>query len=133
MSRAAQGLELFASQETALGKRLCARLVSLVLSARVRPRGTLVAKAATETDVGIRAPGLLARSPDGELFPVLAAEIPSRENGGLSPDGASVTWKLKRDVTWHDGRPFTADDCVFNWEYARDPATAAVTVATIRT
>jgi peptide/nickel transport system substrate-binding protein len=67
--------------------------------------------------------------PDGELFPVLAAEIPSRENGGLSPDGASVTWKLKRDVTWHDGRPFTADDCVFNWEYARDPATAAVTVA----
>ncbi|MFL5165080.1 MAG: peptide ABC transporter substrate-binding protein [Microvirga sp.] len=65
---------------------------------------------------------------DGELFPVLAAEIPSRENDGLAPDGLSVTWKLKRGVTWHDGQPFTADDLVFNWEYAKDPATAAVTI-----
>ena len=30
-------------------------------------------------------------------------------------------------MKWHDGKPFTADDVVFNWEYARDPATAAVT------
>ena len=59
--------------------------------------------------------------PDGDLFPVLAAEIPSRENGGLSADGMSVTWKLKRGVNWHDGKPFTADDCVFNWEYAARP------------
>jgi len=64
---------------------------------------------------------------DGNLVPILAAEIPSRENGGLAADGKSVTWKLKRGVTWHDGQPFTADDCVFTWEYARDPATAAVT------
>ncbi len=64
---------------------------------------------------------------DGNLVPVLAAEIPTRENGGLSADGKSVTWKLKRGVTWHDGQPFTADDCVFTWEYAKDPATAAVT------
>jgi len=39
-----------------------------------------------------------------------------------------VTWKLKKGVEWHDGRPFTADDVVFNWEYAADPATAATTV-----
>ncbi len=64
---------------------------------------------------------------EGNLIPVLAAEVPTRENGGLSPDGRSVTWKLKRGVTWHDGQPFTADDCVFTWEYAKDPATAAVT------
>ena len=64
---------------------------------------------------------------DANLVPILAAEIPSRANGGLSADGRVVTWKLKRGVTWHDGQPFTADDCVFNWEYARDPATAAVT------
>ncbi len=64
---------------------------------------------------------------DGNLVPILAAEIPSRENGGLTPDGKSVLWKLKRGVTWHDGQPFTADDCVFTWDYARDPATAAVT------
>ena len=64
---------------------------------------------------------------DGNLVPVLAAEVPTRENGGVAADGLSVTWKLKRGVTWHDGQPFTADDVVFNWEYARDPATAAVT------
>jgi peptide/nickel transport system substrate-binding protein len=64
---------------------------------------------------------------DANLVPVLAAEIPTRANGGLSADGRSVTWKLKRGVTWHDGQPFTADDCIFNWEFSRDPATAAVT------
>ncbi len=64
---------------------------------------------------------------DGNLLPILAAEIPTRENGGLSADGKTVTWKLKRGVTWHDGQPFTADDCVFTWEFAKDPATAAVT------
>jgi peptide/nickel transport system substrate-binding protein len=67
---------------------------------------------------------------DGNLVPILATEIPSLENGGLARDGMSVTWKLKKGVQWHDGAPFTADDCVFNWEYAQDPATAAVTIGT---
>ena len=40
-----------------------------------------------------------------------------------------MVWKLKQGVTWHDGKPFTADDVVFNWEYAKDPATAATTAA----
>ncbi|MDP3614788.1 MAG: peptide ABC transporter substrate-binding protein, partial [Rubrivivax sp.] len=64
---------------------------------------------------------------DGELQPVLAAEIPSRANGGVAADGRSVTWKLKTGVTWHDGQPFTADDVLFNASYASDPATAATT------
>ena len=63
---------------------------------------------------------------DGNLNPVLAAEIPTKENGGVAEDGKSVTWKLKKGVQWHDGKPFTADDCVFNWEYSKDPATAAI-------
>ena len=66
---------------------------------------------------------------DGNLVPVLAAEIPSRDNGGLAADGKSVTWKLKKTVTWHDGKPFTADDCVFTWEFVKDPASACVTIA----
>src|SRR5207302_630479 len=64
--------------------------------------------------------------------PMIAAEIPETENGGISPDGKSVTWKLKKDVQWHDGRPFTADDVVFNWEYAADPATAATTIGSYK-
>ncbi len=70
--------------------------------------------------------------PDGNLLPVLAAEVPSLQNGGVARDGLSVTWKLKRNVQWHDGKPFTADDVVFNWEYVMDPATAAVTIGQYR-
>jgi peptide/nickel transport system substrate-binding protein len=70
--------------------------------------------------------------PDGNLMPVLAAEIPSKENDGLAEDGRSVVWKLKRGVKWHDGMPFTADDVVFNWEYARTPETAAVSIASYK-
>ncbi|HME27960.1 MAG TPA: peptide ABC transporter substrate-binding protein [Acetobacteraceae bacterium] len=69
---------------------------------------------------------------DGDLTPVLAAVIPTVENGGLAEDGTSVTWKLKQGVTWHDGHPFTADDVVFNWEYSSDPATAAVTIGSYK-
>ena len=70
---------------------------------------------------------LCSFDPDGNLLPVLAAEVPTLQNGGISKDGTSVTWRLKKDVAWHDGKPFTADDLVFNWEYAADPASAAVT------
>ncbi len=69
---------------------------------------------------------LAAYDPDGNLVPVLAAEVPTLQNGMVSKDGMSVTWRLKKGVTWHDGKPFTADDVIFNWEYAVDPATAAV-------
>jgi peptide/nickel transport system substrate-binding protein len=55
---------------------------------------------------------------DARLRPVLAAGVPSRENGQVAPDGLSVVWILKQGVHWHDGRPFTADDVVFTWEYA---------------
>jgi peptide/nickel transport system substrate-binding protein len=75
---------------------------------------------------------LAVRDPEGNLVPILAAEIPSLENGGLAPDGRSVVWKLKQGVEWHDGEPFTADDCIFNWEYVRDPETAAVTIVPYR-
>jgi peptide/nickel transport system substrate-binding protein len=69
---------------------------------------------------------------DGNLVPFLAAEIPSKENDGLAEDGLSVVWKLKRGVKWHDGMPFTADDVVFNWEYARTPETAAVSIGSYK-
>ncbi|UYN96218.1 MAG: peptide ABC transporter substrate-binding protein [Enhydrobacter sp.] len=75
---------------------------------------------------------LAAWDPDGNLKPKLAASIPSREDGTLAADGKSVIWKLKQNAKWHDGKPVTADDLIFNWEYAKDPATAAVTVASYK-
>jgi len=66
---------------------------------------------------------------DGSLDPVLAAEIPSLENGGVASDGKSVTWKLKPDVVWSDGEPFTAADVEFTWQYATNVDVAATTFA----
>jgi peptide/nickel transport system substrate-binding protein len=70
--------------------------------------------------------------PDGNIVPILASEVPSVSAGTLARDLTSVTWKLKRGVTWHDGKPFTADDVVFNWEFVADPATSAVTSGSYR-
>ncbi len=35
------------------------------------------------------------------------------ESWTISPDGRTYTFKLRRNVKWHDGKPFTADDVVF--------------------
>ena len=75
---------------------------------------------------------LASWDPDGNLSPVLAAEIPSAQNGGVAKDGKSVTWHLKKGVVWHDGKPFTADDCVFTWEYVADPATASTNIGSYK-
>ena len=69
---------------------------------------------------------LAAWDREGNLRPKLAAAIPSREDGTLAADGRSVIWKIKQGVRWHDGQPLTADDVVFTWAYASDPATATV-------
>jgi len=75
---------------------------------------------------------LAAWDNNGNLVPILAAEVPSLENGAVARDGKSVTWKLKRGVQWPDGKPFTADDCVFTWQYSADPATSTFTIGTYR-
>jgi peptide/nickel transport system substrate-binding protein len=75
---------------------------------------------------------LASYDPDGNIVPILAAEVPSVAGGTLARDLTWVTWRLKRGVTWHDGRPFTAEDVVFNWEFVADPATSAVTSGSFR-
>ncbi|HEV8636087.1 MAG TPA: peptide ABC transporter substrate-binding protein [Chloroflexota bacterium] len=73
---------------------------------------------------------LMTYNPKGEFVPVLAAEVPSKANGGLSEDGKSVTYKLKKDLKWADGQPFTADDVVFTFQFISNKETAATTVGT---
>ncbi len=60
-------------------------------------------------------------TPEGEIVPNLAAEVPTIENGGLSEDGLEWRIKLRDDVTWHDGEPFTAEDVKFTLELITDP------------
>ncbi len=58
---------------------------------------------------------------NGEMVPYLAEEIPTVENGGVSEDLTSITWKLKPGLLWSDGTPVTSEDVVFTAEYCMDP------------
>lgn len=57
----------------------------------------------------------------GELVPFLAEEIPTLENGGISEDLTTITWKLKDGLLWSDGTDVTAEDAVFTWKYCTNP------------
>lgn len=57
----------------------------------------------------------------GAIFPRLAAEIPTVDNGGISADLKTITWKLKPDLKWSDGTPVTSADVVFTAEYCMHP------------
>ena len=60
----------------------------------------------------------LARfDPDGQLVPWLAESIPTLENGGVTDDLMSITWKLKDGLVWSDGTAVTSEDVKFSWEY----------------
>jgi len=58
----------------------------------------------------------------GELIPNLAREIPARENGGISEDGLTYTFRLRKNAKWHDDAPFTAKDVKFTWETIMNPS-----------
>ncbi len=62
----------------------------------------------------------------GNFVTELAAEVPSAENGGVSADGLTVTWKLKPGLLWSDGEPLTSADVKFTWESIMDPGNAAM-------
>src|SRR5207249_3964638 len=59
---------------------------------------------------------LALRDPQGQASPLLAAELPSRDNGSwtVNADGTmATTWKIKANAKWHDGQPVTARDFAF--------------------
>jgi peptide/nickel transport system substrate-binding protein len=49
-----------------------------------------------------------------KLIPVLAEEVPTVTNGGISQDGLTYTFKIRQGVTFHDKSPMDADDVVFS-------------------
>jgi peptide/nickel transport system substrate-binding protein len=49
--------------------------------------------------------------------PELATEVPTKENGGISEDGLTWTFKIRDDVTWQDGTPLTAEDIAWSFTY----------------
>lgn len=65
-------------------------------------------------------------SPEGELVAKLAADIPTVENGGVSEDLLSITWKLKEGVKWSDGSDLTSADVLFTLSIASIPRRAVL-------
>lgn len=55
-------------------------------------------------------------------YPELLTVIPTQQNGGISKDGDTITWHLRKGVRWSDGVPFTADDVVFSTKVVLNPA-----------
>ncbi len=50
----------------------------------------------------------------GELVPDVATAVPTIANGGISADGRTVTYHLRKNVRFADGQPLTASDCVWS-------------------
>ncbi|MEG0616860.1 MAG: peptide ABC transporter substrate-binding protein [Oscillospiraceae bacterium] len=62
---------------------------------------------------------LLIIDKDGKAVPGQA------ESFEKSADGLKYTFKLRKDLKWSDGSPLTANDFVYSWQRAVDPATAS--------
>jgi peptide/nickel transport system substrate-binding protein len=64
---------------------------------------------------------LLAADPKGNPVPMLATTVPSIENGGISRDGLTITYHLRKDAKWTDGVPVDSGDVKWSWEAIMNP------------
>lgn len=68
--------------------------------------------------------GLVSFDPRLNLVPELA------ESWDIDPSGTVYRFHLRGNAKFHDGRPVTAQDLIYSWERAADPATQSDTVLT---
>lgn len=90
----------------------------------LRPLNTLTFGALVEN---FYTRGLWEWTTDREIYPVMATEIPSSENGRVvtTEDGdTAVTVTLREGMVWSDGTPITAADCEIHHIIRSDPSTA---------
>jgi peptide/nickel transport system substrate-binding protein len=64
---------------------------------------------------------LLVPDAANRLVPHLARIVPSFANGGITPDGKTITFRLRKDVRWQDGERFTSADVAFTFATVEDP------------
>jgi peptide/nickel transport system substrate-binding protein len=56
----------------------------------------------------------------GKPVPDLVTTIPTKANGGISPDGRTLTWHLRHGLRWSDGKPLTSADVLYTYRVATD-------------
>jgi peptide/nickel transport system substrate-binding protein len=138
---------MIVTREMSIGARLtlvCALLAGCVRSGEQLTEngtgGTVVISAAADADALI--PPLIAQSSGrqvaDQIFDRLAEigdDLNTTGDGSFRPvladrwswarDSLSLTFHLRTDARWHDGRPVTADDVRFTWELYADPQVAS--------
>ncbi len=97
------------------------RMASLVDPDTLNP---LLSTSQISVDLSMFWAGYLFNFDDrNRLVPELATTVPTLANGGIGKDGRTITYHLRRGVSWQDGAPFSADDVVFTWRAIMNPDT----------
>lgn len=65
--------------------------------------------------------GLMTIDDDLKYVPVLVDEVPSLQNGLVTENPFSVTYRIKENAVWSDGTPLTSADVEFTWEMIMNP------------
>jgi len=65
---------------------------------------------------------LVAPNANGVQQPLLVTQVPTLANGGVSLDGLTITYHLRKDVKWSDGVPFTSKDVKWTWQAIMNPS-----------
>ena len=85
----------------------------------------LLGEESVDTDVSMFWAGHLFNwSDEGQMIPELATQVPTVSNGGISRDGRTIVYHLRRGVKWQDGKGFDARDVVFTWHAIMNPNNA---------
>ena len=75
----------------------------------------------TDQVAGLIFAGLLRYDDNGNFIPDLATEVPTYRNGGISKDGKTITFHLRRNAKWSDGAPLTVKDWLFTYHAVLNP------------
>ena len=69
--------------------------------------------------------GLVTRDTEQyQVLPWMAEELPSLERGTWQVEpggGMTTTWRVRPNIKWHDGTPFSTRDFTFGWQLFNDP------------
>jgi peptide/nickel transport system substrate-binding protein len=57
----------------------------------------------------------------GIIHPGAATEVPTLQNGGVSPDARTWTFHMRPHLVWSDGQPYDARDVDYTWKLWIDP------------
>jgi len=86
----------------------------------------ILATMQTESDAfALLFDGLVRFDDRGRIIPDLATQVPTKQNGGISPDGKVITYHIDPRAKWQDGAALTSEDVKFTYEAIMNPRTAS--------